>query len=365
MFQGVVFLLALICFLLNPKAAVYASSEKMKQDDFGIAAGGILLHLSQEELEHYFLELHKLGASWVRWDMDWSVIQQKDRFTFNWGGADRVVATAEKYGIKSLAILTYTPEWARYRSCSDSPKCQPASVVTFGVFASKAAARYKGRINHWEIWNEPNITAFWLPKPNISRYSSMLQLSSILIKLANPLAVIVTGGLSPAGDEVSGNIAPTTYVKALYENQVQKHFDAIALHPYTYPGFPDEGEAINNWYQLYLVRNLMVTNGDGNKRIWITEFGAPTGGSGKAHKDRQNPFKFGADYMSEWSQWLMAQQAGSLYLKNHTWMGPFFWYTLKDRCTRLEDTESFFGVIRCGGTKKPAYYQLLPTFNNQ
>ena len=58
------------------------------------------------------MSLQSLGVQWIRWDMDWSVVQPENSVNYKWEGVDRVAIIAKQYGINSLGIITYTPKWA-------------------------------------------------------------------------------------------------------------------------------------------------------------------------------------------------------------------------------------------------------------
>ena len=60
------------------------------------------------------------------------------------------------------------------------------------------AARYKGKIRAYQIWNEANLAREWDGKaPNAKEYVDMLRLTYQAIKKADPNAVVINGGLSP------------------------------------------------------------------------------------------------------------------------------------------------------------------------
>ncbi len=88
------------------------------------------------------------------------------------------------------------------------------------------------------------------------------------------------------------------------------------------------------------LRSIMAANGDGDKQIWATEFGAPTGTAGQA--------------VSEAAQ---AQLVGDAYarLKGWSWAGPAFWYSQRDQSTSLSSVEDNFGLIRFDWGNKPSY----------
>jgi polysaccharide biosynthesis protein PslG len=334
----------------QPLAVVEPKAES------GIAAGGGLVYLGQSDLDAYFADLQALGVGWVRWDVDWSVVQPDDATHFSWQETDRVTATAYRYGIKSLAILTYTPPWARDEQCRSTKHCHPADPATFGRFANTVVDRYHDKIQHWEVWNEPNFAYFWEPRPNVDNYASVLQAAYSGIKKADPQALVLSGGLAASGDEADGSIAPITFISRLYQLKANQYIDAVALHPYTYPALPNYQAWWNRWLQIDSIRQLMVQQGDTAKKIWLTEFGAPTGGPGRAFgTDQLDNFEYGRDFMQEQAVAALAQEALGLYCQRSQWMGPFFWYSLKDESTARDSSENFFGLLRFDGSKKPAY----------
>ena len=330
----------------------------MKDNQFGIAAGGGLIYLDQSDLNEYFQKLKDLGATWVRWDLDWEAIQPNNSNEYQWEDSDRVANTAQKYGINSLGIITYAPRWSQTGSCSSGRHCPPASPATFAKFAGIVAQRYKGVIDVWEIWNEPNIEIFWYPSPSAEEYTALLKVSYTKIKEVNPQAIVISGGLSDAGDEEGVSISPLTFINTLYDFGAKGYFDAVALHPYTYPGYN------YGWPQITSVLDLMKEKGDGAKKIWITEYGAPTGGSGEAFEIGEPGFTYDGDFMTEKAQEQMVKDIFAFQSENSKSIGKIFWYNLQDTSMNLSTIENFFGLIHYDGTKKPAYTVLKKMFSD-
>ena len=94
--------------------------------------------------------------------------------------------------------------------------------------------------------------------------------------------------------------------------------------------------------------------GDSNKKIWLTEYGAPTWGPGKTMDDDNFHFWDVPTHVTEVYQAEMLKDAYE-YLKDVSWDGPLFWYSYRDIGTDVNDIENFFGIRRYGGYKKPAY----------
>jgi polysaccharide biosynthesis protein PslG len=325
---------------------------------FGIAAGGGLTNLNDDQLNTYFQELKELGVGWIRFDIDWSIIQSDSPNSFNWSATDKVAKTAASYGIKTLGLITYTPKWARQIQCLDTEKCAPSNPTAFGTFSGIVASRYKSYgIHDWEIWNEPNYSHFWQPYTDPYRYAQILKASYQKIKKADPESIVLTGGLAATGDE-DGDIAPITFVNDLYDSDTSSYFDGIAIHPYSYPALASYPAEWNKWQEIDLIHQSMILHNDDTKKIWITEFGAPTNGPGIAHNTLElNNFIYGSDYVTENAQLLILEDSLN-QIAQKSYLGPFFWYTLKDNSTDTNTPENFFGLLRFDGSKKPAYYKL-------
>jgi polysaccharide biosynthesis protein PslG len=322
---------------------------------WGIAAGGSLTSLSQSALDLYFSELQNLGVSWVRFDFDWGSIQPDSSNSYNWSGTDRVVAEAQKNSIHTLGLITYTPTWAQASVCKGTFACAPADPNTFGTFAAAVANRYAPLgVHTWEIWNEPNLAGFWKPSPNVADYVQVLKNAYQKIKAVDVSALVLSGGLSAAGDE-PGAIAPITFTAALYQNDPTKDFDAISLHPYSYPVVASYIADWNSWQQIVDVRQVMMANNDSSKKIWVTEYGSPTNGPGRIRSVTDLDFNYGSDYMSESAQAIMMSDVLTNYLNSGSFLNGFFWYSLKDLSTNTSSPENFFGLLRPDGSSKPAY----------
>ena len=327
-----------------------------KTSGYGIAAGGDLIFLDQTEIDSYFVQLKELGVEWVRWDIDWPSIQPNNSAQYNWKGSDMVAEASQKYGIKSLGIITYTPKWARSPACIESPKCAPANPDEFANFSGEVAKRYKDKLDTFEIWNEPNYSDFWLPSPNAASYTQLLKKSYTRIKQENSSATVISGGLASAGDD-SGNIAPITFTKTMYSSGAKGYFDAIAIHPYSYPALPSYIAPWNRWQQIIPIYKQIELMGDQGKQVWITEYGAPTNGEGIAHTSSQlEDFEYQKDFVDETTQAQLLQSALLLHEEMGDIAGPFFYYSLKDAGLTRNTTENFYGLLRYDGSKKPAYY---------
>jgi hypothetical protein len=323
---------------------------------YGIAAGSSLTQLSDTELNARMVGMQKLGVTWVRFDIDWSIVQPQASGQYSWSLYDKIVASANAHGLKVLGILTYTPAWARADGC-DASQCAPSDPSVFARFAAAAANRYKSQNVHaWEIWNEPNNPQYWRPATNVSRYVTLLKQSYAALHSADGNAIVLSGGLSPQADSDT-SLSPVSFVKQLYVNGAKGYFDALSDHPYTFPLSPSSS-ADHAWNQMAAtgnsLRSLMVSNGDSAKKIWITEFGSPTGGPGAVATPALTNLDQHPYVVSEAQQANILTGALQLY-KTYDWVGPFMYYSYEDAGTTTDTNENFFGLVNTTGRQKPAY----------
>ncbi len=324
----------------------------------GIAAGYILSTMTEAQIRNYFTEMNKLGMNWVRFDIDWSGVQRNGPTTYSWTEIDRIVRLAGEYKINTLAILAYAPKWAAKDTCIAGQKCAPKDPAQFATFAGAAATRYKNNMAAWEIWNEPNMDYFWSPKATGTEYAAFLKAGSDAIRAAQPGAIIVTGGLSPVTSSRT-TVDPLVFLKDMYGAGAKGSFDAIGHHPYTYALSPASTLPWNHWYQMYKIYDLMNQNGDAAKKVWITEVGAPTGGSGVGRELGALNFAYGSDYLTQAAQ---AETMAALIAESSKitrWLGPVFWYSLTDINSNSGDPEGHFGLITSDNKYKASYNTLL------
>jgi hypothetical protein len=302
-----------------------------------------LAELSPAVLNSKLDAMKATGAPWVRYDMSWDAVQSGGPTSYNWSDYDRVAEAIAARNMRSLVIIDFTPSWARESGCYDSKMCAPKSASAYASFAGQAVARYQHYgIRDWEIWNEPNISFRYHPAANPTQYVAILKASYRAIKSADPAAVVVTGGTAPSATDAT-NLMPTDFIKALYAAGASGSFDAVAAHPYTYPNSPADNLPLDAWGQLESMRRTMVANGDANKQIWITEFGAPTNGPDQS-----------GDHVTEIQQSQILADALRIR-RGYTWVGPFFWYEYQDDGTSTATSENFYGIVRSDGSHKPAY----------
>jgi hypothetical protein len=309
---------------------------------FGVAAGGAIHNEDPATLGRDLNAIQRLHAEWLRVDINWATIQDHGPTSYNWAPIDRVVQGATARGLKVLGTIGYTPGWARPAGTAATHNPGP---VQYAAFAAVATRHYAAMgVHSYEVWNEPNQSGAWTPKPDPAAYTQLLRAAYPAIKGADPRATVVTGGTGPAPNDGT-QIAPLDFLNAVYASGGAGSFDAVAHHPYTFPANPGEAQAWSPWYQMYgtapSLRSLMIAHGDGAKKIWATEFGAPTSGPS-------------GSYVSEAVQASMVTRAISEW-RTYPWAGPLFFFQGRDLYPNADSRENFFGLLRYDFSPKPAY----------
>ena len=332
--------LAILLALAIPSSA--AAANTLGQGMFGISPGGAIQNQDATTLGRDLDTLQSAGSKWLRIDINWAQIQAGGPTSYNWGPIDRVVQGATSRGMNVLGVIVYTPNWARPSGTSATYGPDPA---TYAAFARKAAEHYSAMgVDAYEIWNEPNTPAFWTPAPNRADYTRLLKVAYPAIKAADPSATVLTGGTAPAPSDGT-SFAPVDFLRGIYSNGGRGFFDAVSHHPYCWPAAPGDAEAWSAWYQMYgtnpSLRSTMIDNGDGAKKIWGTEFGAPTNGPSGSH-------------VSESTQANMITKAYNVW-KGYDWSGPLFTYSGRDLGTSTTTRENFFGLVRNDFSPKPSF----------
>ena len=177
--------------------------------------------------------------------------------------------------------------------------------------------------------------------PDPALYTQVLKLSYPLIKAADPQATVLTGGLGGIRDK-KGNFAGDTFLAALDKDGAKGFFDGVSYHPYTYPLLASQDDGLRGWSRMLKARQTMVANGDGDKKIWVTEYGAPTNGGGGSITEAQQA-QMVADAYRLWS--------------SYRWAGPLCWFDYRDKGNDTGNKKDFYGLLTSDGSPKPALQQ--------
>jgi polysaccharide biosynthesis protein PslG len=321
----------------------------------GIAYGDVLPYLGKARLAAELNDTSYIGGSWIRMDLAWDDVEPVPG-PYSWTRIDPVVAAARSRHLSILALLAYTPAFARPRGC-DNDKCGPADPAAFAAFAAAAVRRYAPMgVHDWEIWNEPNSAGFWQPAPDPARYAELVRLTAAAIRSVQPQATVVLGSM--AAGKLTGIGTPAiTFLRALCDAGVNRVVNAIGWHPYSYPALPDSPNVHNPWNLISAdspsFESVLAQAGTPHLPVWITEYGAPTGGPGPpANGPRHPPGVFRA-WVTQSFQARLARVAVATAEDNPN-IAALLWFTDEDLAGPADKRINFFGLRTVSGAPKPA-----------
>ena len=275
-----------------------------------------------------------LGFNWVKFQLPWKDFEGAGPGARNW--PDDIVGDLNGNGLNILASIVKAPNWARPGNTNLAVEGPPADPGAYASFVGEFAARYCGRVQAIEVWNEQNLWYEWGGETlDAARYVRLLAAAYRAIKAACPSMIVVSGAPTPTGATPPAAIRDTTYLEQMYRAGLRNYSDAIGVHPSGFGNPPDVrfqdwqagkyGQAshvsdpsfyFRNTMEQY--RNIMVKYGDGNKRLWPTEFGWASTGSPVAGYEY-------ATYNSEQAQGDYIKRAFEM-MRNWGWVGvPFLW----------------------------------------
>jgi hypothetical protein len=282
-------------------------------------------------------------VKWVRIDLGWASFQEVGPGTYSqWyvDLADRVVNAARARGIHVLATLWGTPGWANGGRGTNVP---PNAAADYARAATWVAAHFRGRIEAWEVWNEPNLTAFFAG--NAAAYAQLLRVAYPAFKSGDSNAVVVFGG--PSAND-------TDFLRNVYAAGIRGAFDVMATHPYqgiadAAPEVPDDGTKYNLSH-VGAVHALMTANGDGAKQIWFTEFGwsSHTNAPGVQNWNRGVTPAQQADFLVRTIKFVGA---------NYPYVTNIFWYNERNLASGSAQLDNY-GLLDRSLAPKPAYNAL-------
>lgn len=235
----------------------------------GHPAGGYILGDPPDYEDMVWRRIAEAGATSVRQAASWREIEA-ERGKYDWSQVEGTLKYCRKYPqIRPYLLVVNTPGWAREDGKPSHLPPVPSAIPDWKRFCTALAQRYKGFVNHYEIWNEQNGFGWEVPPYNqFDKYLPILEAAYDGLKEGNPECVVSLGGL----DDAAGH--SPIFTKGCYDLRFRdyggkKMWDAFADHPY--------GDAESMMAKLRAIKGIAAGYGDGNLEIWLTEYGFHAG----------------------------------------------------------------------------------------
>ena len=148
------------------------AGDLLPNSPFGINTA---LRPGAPDLEARLKAMQDAGIKWGRQDFEWGRIE-RERGKYEFEPYERLEAECRAHGILLFGCLAYAPRF-------HDPRTQEGAEA-YAAFAAACAQRFAGRIDYWQIWNEPN-GGYWQGKPE--EYARCLALAGKAIHEANQI----------------------------------------------------------------------------------------------------------------------------------------------------------------------------------
>jgi len=315
--------------------------------------------------------LRELGFGWQKTLFQWRGIEYAGKGRFDWSEADRIVRETTAAGIKIIARLDFPPDWARSRQTHNGP---PDRLEDFGDFVRAFVARYGsrstanvGRVHAIQIWNEANLSREWGDRPinqdQVREWVRMLKIAYEAAKSVDPDMTVITGGLTPTGTMNDEARDDTVYLQWMYDAGAAAYFDVLGAHGAGYKAPPEMspeevaadpsygGHASFAFRRVEQLRQVMERNGDGDKQIWLLEFGWTSDEVNPAYAWHRVSEEQKAEYIVGAYRWAAQHWA--------PWIGVMVLWNLAAPGWTRQNEEYWWSITNPDGSPRPAYQRLL------
>lgn len=295
------------------------------------------------DLEARLKAMQELGVKWGRQDFTWRRIERMPG-EYDWEPYERLTRRARERGISLFGCLAYAPSFHDPRTLE--------GAEAYARFAGAAAKRFRGQIDHWQIWNEPN-GGFWQGTPE--EYARLLTLAGKAIHDTHSAAKVLALNMA---------FCDVLWAQKIFRLVPWDAFDVVCFHPYRPPSAPEEkldwwvlDQYVKAWHRGVLKEDyemvkmsfleqtdLLITEMKRfgvPKPLWVTEI---------CWNSHLHPYGTSelrqADLLVRFHLLAMASQK----------IQKVCWWTLKDAGERQFDQADMVGLARADLSPKYAYY---------
>ncbi|MCA9972651.1 MAG: hypothetical protein KC425_20675, partial [Anaerolineales bacterium] len=218
----------------------------------------------------------ELGVGWTRVRFQWAETQADGPDGWAPRVTDAQIDAELAAGREVVGLLIGIPDWARAADrlprglwlAHDDPD------NSWGVFVKTAVTRYRGRITHWIIWNEPDIAAGEIAHTwdgSVADFAQLQRVAYLAAKEAAPESVIHLSAFTYWADYYAG----TEQYMARLLDELQRdpeaarhnhYFDVATAHLYFQP---DQIYALLSYFTDLLRQRGLP------QPLWLVETNAP------------------------------------------------------------------------------------------
>jgi hypothetical protein len=251
---------------------------------------------------------------------------------------EHFISEAVRRGLEPMLILDYGNP---FYDNGDKPLSAEA-VEAFVRYSEFVVGHFRGKVRHYEVWNEWDIGIGGTTPGSAETYAKLLAAVYPRIKKADPSIIVYGGAMTPGGIR-------NGWLERMLKAGALKSLDQVSIHTYNYSasGRERSPEAWAGWMRE--VQSLISKYADGKEYpLVVTEMGWPT------QVDRRGtPPAVSGDYLAR------------MYLLGRTvpTLKGIWWYDFQDDGWQPKYNEDNFGIVRPDLTPKPGYFALADVSN--
>ena len=344
----------------------------MSSPDYGMQA---FLYWQAEIADRDVGLVQEAGFRWIKQEIAWREIEGKGKGLWRWQNTDRIMDQVEAHDLKIIVRLGTQPDWA----APDVPFPDigpPENLQDFYDYVFAVADRYQGRVQAYQIWNEPNLAREWGGRPpHPGEYTALLKIGYQAVKAADPKAIVISAGLAPTTQNNAEAMPDIIFVQGMYDAGAAPYFDALGVHAAGYKSPPemdpkiiattpelnnndDASEELRRVYgfrHVEDVRKLMVKNDDAAKKVVVLEFGWTV------DPRPDSPYHWHSVTLEQQDKYL--QRAFAYAAENwQPWIGVMNVIYIASPEWNFDDEQTYWSIVYPGYPElntAPAYYGLL------
>ena len=239
------------------------------------------------------------GASVTRFDIFWADVAptrpenptDPNDPAYDFSRYDMVMTGLADNGITPIVSVYNTPDWAANGLTVEGPINPGApDPAVFAAFMEAVATRYSGEFvgpdgnvlpeaRHLEIWNEPNLSAYFAPQSedgvqvSLDNYAGLVKAAFPAIVRANPDAMVIAGVGGPRGLTTETGTGALDWLRGLQQRDIPLHAYSQHIYPLAAPTMPTQ--AFPSWSSIDLLLEELDRFEPGLP-LFITEAGYTT-----------------------------------------------------------------------------------------
>ncbi len=210
-----------------------------------------------------------VGVRWLRLHppnhTKWRVVEPYVKGEWAW--RDQPIAVAKEAGLLLMGSLDRCPTWAStappgtadHSFYTGRGAWLPKDWKDWEEYVARTVRRYKNDIHVWEVWNEPNLTNWLVPRTGQTRaeaYVEMLRHTYPIVKRENPQATVIAGCVAGAHHEGS---PARKFTWDIIDGGALELMDAFSFHQYITQSVDETREPIELW--INAIRDKMRQSG--------------------------------------------------------------------------------------------------------